>query len=231
MLGDSVRRRQPKRRTREPSGRDHGERNWGRILLIVGAALIVPFAIGYLVAVYVLFPPTEVSGSGIPVPDLIGRTTSEAQRDLVAAGLGDMETTELPHPDADPGTVIAQSPIAGQQLRQGAGVSVALSSGPARVMVPDVLGFSADRAESMLVRAGFTVTRSEQESPAPPGRVIRTDPEPGYPLVLPAPVTLIVSTGPAELQDPGAFPDSAAARDTSAPPDTSAARDTSAVQQ
>ena len=78
--------------------------------------------------------------------------------------------------------------------------------------------------ESMLTRAGFTVTRSEQESPAPAGRVIRTDPDPGYPLVLPAPVTLIVSTGPAELQDPGAFPDSILRPDTSPSVDTSAVR-------
>lgn len=220
MLGDSVRRRQPKRRSpREPGEpRAPGERDWKRILIALAAALIVPFAIGYFVAVYVLFPPTQVSGSGTPVPDLKGSTTSEAQRELVAAGLGDLEITELPHPDADPGTVIAQSPLPGQQLRPGADVRIALSSGPARVMVPDVLGFGADRAESMLTRAGFTVTRAEQESPAPEGRVIRTDPQPGEPLLLPASVTLIVSTGPAAVTDPGAFPDSAAGTDTTAVP-------------
>jgi beta-lactam-binding protein with PASTA domain len=174
----------------------------------------VPFVIGYLLAVFVLFPPTQVSGSGTATPDLIGRTTSEAQRDLVAAGLGDMDVTELPHPDAEPGTIIAQSPLPGQQLRPGADVRVAISTGPARVMVPDVLGFGADRAESMLTRAGFTVTRSMQESPAPEGRVIRTDPEPGQPHVLPASVMLIVSAGPPALPDSGAFPDSAAFPDT-----------------
>lgn len=221
MLGDSVRRRQPKRRApREPGEpRARGDRDWKRILIALAAALIVPFGVGYLVAVYIVFPPTEVSGSGTPVPDLRGRTTSEAQRELVAAGLGGVEVSELPHPDADPGTVIAQSPLPGQQLRPGADVRIALSSGPARVMVPDVLGFGADRAESMLTRAGFTVTRAEQESPAPEGRVIRTDPQPGQPLVLPASVTLIVSTGPAAVPDPGAFPDSAAGTDTTFVPE------------
>ena len=220
MLGDSVRRRQPKRRApRAP--RDSGtgeERNWKRLLAGVAAAVSLPFLIGYVVAVYVLFPPTEVSGSGIPTPDLIGRTTAEAQRELVSAGLGGIEITELPHPDAEAGTVIAQSPLPGQQLRPGAGVRVALSSGPARVLVPDVLGFSADRAQSMLTRAGFTVVRSEQESPAAEGRVIRTDPAPGQPRALPAEVTLIVSSGPPAGSDPGAFPDSVAAPDTSAAP-------------
>lgn len=220
MLGDSVRRRQPKRRVRR-TGEERtprGERNWKRLLAGVAAALILPFLIGYVVAVYVLFPPTEMSGSGTPTPDLIGRTSSEAERELVAAGLGGIEITELPHPDAEAGTVIAQSPLPGQQLRPGAGVRVALSSGPARVLVPDVLGFSADRAESLLTRAGFTVVRSEQESPAPEGRVIRTDPGPGEPRALPAEVTLIVSSGPPAVTDPGAFPDSVAAPDTSAAP-------------
>lgn len=220
MLGDSVRRRQPKRRgSREPGEpRTRGDRNWKKTLIAIAVALVVPFAVGYLVAVYVLFPPTEVSSSGIPVPDLIGSTVSEAQRDLVGAGLGEMEITELPHPEAEEGTIIAQSPLPGQELRAGAGVRVALSSGRAQVMVPDVLGFNADRAESMLARSGFTVTRSVQESPAAEGRVIRTDPEPGQQRILPAAVTLIVSAGPPAFPDSAAFPDSVAFPDTTAPP-------------
>jgi len=217
VLGDSVRRRQPRRRlSHEPAENGSGERDWKRILVALAAVLVVPFLIGYLVAVYVLFPPTQVSGSGTPTPDLIGRTTSEAQRELVAAGLGDMAVSELPHPEAEPGTIIAQSPLPGQQLRPGAGVRVALSAGPARVLVPDVLGFGADRAESMLTQAGFQVTRSEEESAAPQGRVIRTDPEPGQPALLPASVTLIVSTGPPAVPDSGVNADSAVLPDTSA---------------
>lgn len=210
MLGDSVRRRQPKRRAPRPTG-ERSERDWKRLIIALAAALIVPFGIGYLVAVFVLFPPTEVSGSGTPTPDLVGRTTTEAQRDLVAAGLGEMEITELPHPDVDAGTIIAQSPLPGQHIRPGADVRVALSSGPARVLVPDVLGFSADRAESMLTRAGFDVTRSVEESLASEGRVIRTDPQPGQPRTLPASVTIIVSAGPPAVPDTGAFPDTTGA--------------------
>jgi serine/threonine-protein kinase len=208
MLGDSVRRRQPARRSHSESG----GRDWKRVLLVLAAALVVPFGVGYIVAVYVLFPPTAVSDGGAPVPDLIGLTPSEAQRELVGAGLGTIDVTELPHPEAEVGDIIAQSPLAGQQLRPGADVSVGVSSGRARVLIPDVLGFGADRAESMLVRAGFQVSRSDVPSPASKGRVIRTDPEPGRPLTLPATVTLIVSSGPPAGPEPGAFPD------TTAPP-------------
>lgn len=211
MLGDSVRRRQPKRHMPREDGAAPLDGKWKRVLIGLAAALVVPFAIGYVFAVFVMFPPTEVSGSGTSTPDLIGRTTGEAQRDLVAAGLGDMQVMELPHPDAEPGTIIAQSPLPGQQLRRGAGVRVALSSGRARVLIPDVLGFSADRAESMLTQAGFQVTRSMLQSPAPEGRVIRTNPEPGQALELPASVELIVSEGPPEILDSGVLPDTTAA--------------------
>lgn len=206
MLGDSVRRRQP-RRTRNEGDGPRTRSSWKRRLLTLAGVLLVPFAIGYLLAVYVWFPPTEVSDGGSPVPELIGLTISEAQRELVAARLGDIETTELPHPDIEAGRIIAQSPLPGQQLPEGADVRVGLSTGRARVVVPDVLGFNADRAQSMLARAGFQVTRSMQESPAAEDQVIRTDPEPGQQRTLPATITLIVSSGPPPEPEPGAFPD------------------------
>lgn len=207
MLGDSVRRRQPRRRMEKGSGAPRERGSWRRRLLTLAGVLLVPFAIGYAFAVFVWFPPTEVSDGGQSVPDLIGLTISEAQRELVAAELGDIAATELPHPDVEAGRIIAQSPLPGQQLREGAGVRVGVSSGRARVVVPDVLGFSADRAESMLARAGFQVARSMQESPADTGQVIRTDPEPGQQRTLPATITLIVSSGPPPEPDAGAFPD------------------------
>lgn len=194
MLGESLRRRQKTARSPRPPG---GRRRWRPLLVALPLALLVPFALGYLLAVYVIFPPPpDVGGTGIGVPELVGRPSSEAQRELVAAGLGALEVTELPHPTAPAGQVIAQSPLPGQQLRAGAGVRVALSAGQPRVVVPDVYGYGAERAEVMLQRAGFAVQRAEQESAVPAGRVIRTEPEPAQVLPLPATITLVVSTGP-----------------------------------
>jgi beta-lactam-binding protein with PASTA domain len=206
MLGDSVRRRQSRRTS--ASKRAPGRRNWPRFMAMLAAALVVPFGVGYLLAVYVLFPPTTAAGAGgTPVPDLVGRTVGEAHRELVTVGLGDMPSTEIPHPDVPEGRIIAQSPLPGMQLRAGSTVRVAVSGGRARVVIPDVLGFSAERAESLLQRAGFQVTRSVMESPAAAGRVIRTDPEPGQARTLPSSVTLIVSSGPPAQPQPGALPD------------------------
>lgn len=203
MLGDSVRRRQPRRRAGPPGpASGSSRRGWRPLLVALPFALVVPFLLGYLLAVLLIFPTTEPGGGGIAVPDLVGQSATEAQRSLAAAGLGPMEVTQLPHPGAAAGQVIAQSPLPGQQARPGASVAVALSSGRERAMVPDVIGFSAERAETLLRRAGFDVERVAQESPATAGQVIRTDPEPAQERVLPARVTLVVSSGPPAVPEP-----------------------------
>jgi eukaryotic-like serine/threonine-protein kinase len=214
MLGDSVRRRQPgarrAKRAAPATRRRKGKWRWRPLLIALPLALVLPFVLGYVLAVYVLFPPRDLAaGPGIPVPQLVGRSAGEAQRDLVAAGLGSVQTTELPHPSAPPGQVIAQSPLPGQQLRPGGDVRVALSAGRPRVVVPDVQGFSAERAESLLRRAGFDVTRIDEQSPLAAGRVLRTEPAPGQSQELPAAVTVVVSAGPPPPEPEPLPPDSA----------------------
>jgi eukaryotic-like serine/threonine-protein kinase len=198
VLGDSVRRRNRSPRPRAADSRPEGRRFrwkfWAPLLL---AAATLPFLIGYLLAVAVIFPPTEVAGDGIAVPALRGSTEAEARQSLAAAGLGGIEVTRLPHPQLSEGEVIAQSPLPGQQLRAGSTVRIAVSSGVARVLVPDVVGFNVERARGLLERLGFTVAQTDMESIDPPGRVLAVEPGPGSRLPLPAEVSLTVSTGPA----------------------------------
>lgn len=199
MLGDSVRRRLPASRfrrarpPRSPSGRGTRWRFWVPALL---AVLALPFAIGYAVAMLVLFPAPEVQGAGIEVPSLIGLDVRRAEVRAREAGLNGVEATQLPHPTRPAGVVTAQSPLEGQRLRPGANIRLAVSTGRPRATVPDVAGFSAERATGLLVRLGFAVTEVEEENTADAGRVIRVSPVAGSERELPATVTLIVSTGP-----------------------------------
>lgn len=204
MLGESVRRRQPRRRA--------GARSWKAWLGATLAALVVPFAVGYALAVFVLFPEPDVVAAGIPVPVLVGQTLVDAERALAAVGLGRVDPLELPHPNAPVGQVLAQSPLPGQQLPAGADVRVSVSGGRPRARIPEVAGFSAERAEQLLRRFGFEVSRREQEGDAPAGRVLGTDLMSGTEHELPATVTLFVSTGPPPVETP---PDTAPL-----PPDT-----------
>lgn len=204
MLGDSVRRRRaPARRPAGPPEPPKGilpQWGWRRWLPILAVALAVPFGIGYLVAVYLMFPPPQVSAGGIPVPELIGQTETAASGELSQLGLGPTAAVRLPHPSAPAGSIIAQSPLPGQQLRPGATVRVAVSTGVPRALVPDVSGFTEGRAAALLRRLGFEVARVVEEAEEPVGRVVRTSPEPGTDLALPARITIYVSSGPPPVE-------------------------------
>jgi beta-lactam-binding protein with PASTA domain len=198
MLGESVRRRNAPRSRRPDGGApDRGPGRWRHLYWVLPLAVLLPFLAGYVIAVYLIFPPERASGSGIPVPELVGRTVIDAEAELRVAGLVSLDITELPHPTAAAGVVVAQSPLAGQQLRAGAGVRMAVSRGRPQVMVPDVQGFAADRAEALLRRSGFDVVQVTEEGDIPAGRALRTEPAGGQVRALPAAVTLVVSTGPA----------------------------------
>lgn len=200
MLGDSVKRRQPQpkraapKKHRNSSDRPAGSRHVFWIAAVI--AVLVPFVVGYFIAVRMLFPPPPVVAAGIAVPDLTGQTLESARRTLGDAGLGSEQPSRLPSLTIPEGTVMAQSPLPGQQLRAGAPVSLAISSGPPRVFVPDVVGFPVERAASLLVRLGFQVQRTDSVSSVDAGRVLSVNPDPGTRLVLPARVGITVSLGP-----------------------------------
>ena len=69
-----------------------------------------------------------------------------------------------------PGTVLAVSPVPGQQLRANSGVTLTVASGDVRV--PDVRGRTREEAERELQRAGFSVAIELRDSPGEPGRVL-----------------------------------------------------------
>jgi serine/threonine-protein kinase len=213
MLGESLRRRMARRRPRRRAAKPGAAGRPSRRFWLLGGlgVLLLPFAIGWALMVFVFFPPQEVAPLGTPVPSLYGLTVVEAERSLAQVGLGHLEAVLLPHPATPEGDVIAQSPLPGQQLRAGAGVRVAVSSGPVQVRIPDVLGQPAERAEERLRTLGFTVTRVEAESPVDSGRVFAVEPGVGTTTRLPAQVTVHVSLG---------LPDSLLVDTLAPPPDT-----------
>lgn len=169
-------------------------RRWGVAALIVGLGL----AAGYLVAAEILFPGGEeaVASEVVEVPDLVGLTTEEARASLTSAGLSFDLRGRMPHPDAAPDAVIAQSPLPGQFSRPGAPVEVTVSEGPERARVPDLRGLSGRQGGIVLERLGFRVLHDTVDSRAERGRVVGTDPESGSEVDLPSEITVRVSSGP-----------------------------------
>ena len=104
-------------------------------------------------------PPTPTR---IEVPRLVGLTSSEARSQLRDLGL---RFTQRPVESTRPkGTVVAQSPRPGAHIRKDQAVVLSVSTGPARVTVPDVVGLDEQAARAELEAAGFEVEVVEQST-------------------------------------------------------------------
>lgn len=113
------------------------------------------------------------------VPKLIGETFEAAQRSgdnlgLVVQKDGDMAC------DAQPkGSVCEQSPAEGLKVDKNSVVKVKISTGAAKIAVPDVINMTFDTAEKALTGKGFQVAKKLVESERSPGTVLDQDPKSG----------------------------------------------------
>lgn len=185
------------------SSSDAGDR-WRRRAGIV-AALGLLIGAGYLLSAQWLFPGSAedaVAGEVVEVPELVGLTVEEARSALEASELTYRQRSEMPHPRAPEGAVVAQSPLPGQLARPGAPVSVTVSLGPERRVVPDLRGLSDRQARIVLERLGFQPAVDSTSSEMERGRVVGTRPRAGTEREVPAEVELIVSRGPRTARVP-----------------------------
>jgi eukaryotic-like serine/threonine-protein kinase len=173
-----------------PGAADGGGKRWPwvaaiLILLIGGAALA-----------FALTRPDMVE-----VPNEIGKPATQAVADLSRKGL---EVEQKPvKSDAPVGNVVEQDPKPGEEVDKGSTVTLSVSSGPGKRIVPDVEGKSQEDAVRALTRAKFTFTLdSEPSSKYPKGIVTRTDPEGGTEAEAGSRVQVFVSTGPEQVTVP-----------------------------
>lgn len=105
-------------------------------------------------------PPPPEPAATIEVPRLVGLTSSEARNRLRDLGL---RFTQRPVESTRPkGTVVAQSPRPGTRLRERQAVTLTVSTGPALVSIPDVVGLDEQAARNELEAAGFEVEVVEE---------------------------------------------------------------------
>jgi beta-lactam-binding protein with PASTA domain/predicted Ser/Thr protein kinase len=137
----------------------------------------------------------------VEVPAVIGLDVDRAENTLQNAGFDSVQTEEIDSlKPAD--QVVDVSPGEGQSVDPGTTVTLQVSDGDA--VVPDVTGQQQAAATQTLRGAGFTnVTTEQVESQQPEGTVVETDPSGGEQASADDPITLQVSSGPAEpVEDP-----------------------------
>jgi len=140
----------------------------------------------------------------VNVPDVVGKSESEAEAALAADGLRTGTITGEYSPDAKAGIVLAQSPEANKDVTVGSLVSLAISLGPEKGSVPDVVGLTLTDATQVLDTAGFESNDEKQTSAdVAAGVVISQSPSAGAVAQTGSDVALVVSSGPpAEKTEP-----------------------------
>ena len=142
---------------------------------------------------------------GVAIPDVTGKTVSEAEKILSDAGLKMKVAKTVIDPGKPEDTVISQEPSAGTKIDSGGTVEVVVSRSPELEPVPDVTGLSRAEAEAALKAGGFetgNVTEAFNSS-VPKGRVASQDPQGGTQASRGSPVSIVISKGPETVSVPG----------------------------
>jgi hypothetical protein len=138
-------------------------------------------------------------GSSVAVPNVVGDTQAAAATAITAAGLTVGTVTMQSSGTVTSGNIISENPAAGVSVTKGSAVALAVSSGPAMVTVPNVVGDSQAAATTAITGAGLTLGMVTMQSSATvaSGSVISENPAAGTSVASGSPVALAVSTGAA----------------------------------
>jgi beta-lactam-binding protein with PASTA domain len=104
----------------------------------------------------------------VEVPNVTGQSFDQASQTLTARGFK-VQRNDQPSASEDPGTVLKQSPGAGQKIDKGSTVQLAVARQPQDVEVPDEKGETQNAAVQALSQAGFEIKIVEQPVPTQDG--------------------------------------------------------------
>jgi serine/threonine-protein kinase len=132
------------------------------------------------------------------VPSVTGKKESGASDAIEKAGL-EVRVLRDYDPAVAKGVVIKQFPDGGSTAASGSEVIIVVSQGPepaGTVQVPDVMGQTAQAAETALEDAGFVVVAQEVANDQAPGTVVYQFPEAGAAAAPGAEVLIAVAAVP-----------------------------------
>ncbi|MCI1667900.1 MAG: Stk1 family PASTA domain-containing Ser/Thr kinase [Olsenella sp.] len=129
----------------------------------------------------------------VSVPNVVGDTQADATSALKNEGFS-VNVVQSSSSSVDKGHVISSNPSAGTSADKGSTVTITVSTGPASVSVPNVVGYDESSAEAALKNAGFDVSvTTEQSSTVAKGKVIKQS---ATSATSGSTITIVVSSGP-----------------------------------
>jgi serine/threonine-protein kinase len=137
----------------------------------------------------------------VAVPDVKGITERLAVKDIREAGLKE-RVERVADANVKLGIVIAQDPQPGEKLARGNLVTIRVSTGPPKTIVPNVVGQSRDAAVAELSDAELQANVVPVNSLEPVDTVLAQSPKAGTELITGSTVRINVSKGPKPIPVP-----------------------------
>jgi serine/threonine-protein kinase len=144
------------------------------------------------------------SGTYQTVPNIAGQTLEEASASLTQLSF-DFNPIDEFSEEIPVGVVIRTDPEIGKRARVGNPISVFVSKGPERYVIPaEIVGKSPREAEQILKDLNLVVSGTEEiyDDVIEAGKVAATNPAPGASLKRDTPVIIQISKGPEPVEIP-----------------------------
>lgn len=171
-------------------GQQADRRRWPWLALLGGIV-----AVGVVALVFLL---TRTDGSA--VPDVVGRDLTTA---VAILQNNDFEVSVQRVVNAAPkDRVLRQDPQPQSSAGSGDTITLTVSDGPGEVTIPYVAGLPQSKARKRLRDAGFKVRIDRERSSVKTDRAVRTFPAAGTRLDKNDIVTLLISSGPKQVELP-----------------------------
>jgi serine/threonine-protein kinase len=117
----------------------------------------------------------------VAVPSVIGLSLEEAKAKLEDDKYGFKVETEAKESPEEPGTVLEQDPVTGQEIEKGSTITLTIAKEEAKATVPSVTGQTCEAAQQQMTANNLTGTCTEVPTTDPnqDGTVIDTTPAAG----------------------------------------------------
>lgn len=184
----------------DPRAEQARRRRRGPAYVALGVAVVAALAVlGFLFAQGVWSDGTVET---VSVPYVIGKTEAQAKSLITARGLEPV-VQQVPDDEAPKGQVFDQDPKLDVKLPKGGTVRLSVSTGPSKVVVPDVVGATIESATQTLALSNLSVRQVLQvDDPAQAkGRALGTEPAIGQTVDAGSSVVLKVATGKVAVPD------------------------------
>lgn len=177
---------------RPPRRRQQKKSNTSTILLVVAGVLVLIGAI--LIGKWAFGGGGDNADKPFAAPNFVGQTQADAK--AMADNVELTVTTSKKPCEAQPkGNVCSQDPKAGVDVKKGDTVSLVVSTGAPKVVVPGVTGQKLDEAKAKLEGDGynFVVKTKAQVSTEDPNTVLDQDPKLGAEVQKGSTITLTIA--------------------------------------